>query len=68
MRKDIKIKNEHLNRNNEFSYFGYKWTLNLCAPDTIFTLIHYMHKFHLTLNNQDILINVINDTNGCYTN
>lgn len=48
--------------------FGYKWTLNLCAPDTIFTLIHYMHKFHLTLNNQDILINIINDTNGSYIN
>ena len=68
-------KKEQFNMNIECSYFGYKWTQNSCAPDTIFTMIHYMHKFHFTLNNQEqfclhfpVLINVINDTNGCNTN
>lgn len=48
---------------------------NSCAPDTIFTLIHYMYKFHLSQNNREQfcfdfpkLINVLNDTNGCNTN
>lgn len=73
-----KRKHSHLINNNitiNISYFGYKWEKNSCAPDTIFTLIHYMYKFHLSQNNQEQfcfdfpkLINVLNDTNGCNTN